>query len=201
MQLLVMMTLRSRGEEAGGKDVDPPAVLVEYDPAWRGAFERVASYLKPAMRETWAVEHVGSTSIRGMVSKPIIDIDVVVPSEDEVQDAVGALETLGYVHEGDRGVPGREAFAMPRGTTTTSALPYHHLYVVVRGTKPYRDHVDLRDYLRADAGAAKRYGLAKRKLEPLLAADRAEYVARKGEVVERLLREARGENYVGEGLP
>lgn len=57
-----------------------------------------------------AVEHVGSTAVPGLAAKPIIDLDVVVRSSDDVPTAVRLLESLGYRHEGDLGVPGREAF-------------------------------------------------------------------------------------------
>jgi GrpB-like predicted nucleotidyltransferase (UPF0157 family) len=47
-------------------------------------------------------------------------------------------------------------------------LPYHHLYVVVAGSKPHRDHVDLRDYLRAHPHAPELYQAEKVRLAPML---------------------------------
>ena len=58
------------------------------------------------------IEHVGSTSVPNLCAKPIIDLDVVVHPED-VPAAIAAVEALGYRHEGDLGVAGREAFAGP----------------------------------------------------------------------------------------
>jgi GrpB-like predicted nucleotidyltransferase (UPF0157 family) len=72
------------------------------------------------------VEHVGSTSVPGLAAKPIIDVDVVVASADDVPAAIERLRSRGYVYQGDKGIKGREAFLWPRG-----ARP-HHLYVVVR---------------------------------------------------------------------
>ena len=66
---------------------------------------------------------MGSTSVPGLAAKPIIDIDVVVASVDNVPVAVERLESLGYRHEGDLGIQGgREAFRAPKG------LPDHHLW-------------------------------------------------------------------------
>jgi hypothetical protein len=128
---------------------------------------------------------VGSTAVPGLAAKPILDVDVVVPSAASVGSATAALESLGYVHRGDLGIAGREAFAAPAGS------PYHHLYLVVDGSPPYRDHVDLRDLLRRDASARERYAAEKHRLAPLLRTDREAYVEQKGVVVEDLLRQAR----------
>jgi GrpB-like predicted nucleotidyltransferase (UPF0157 family) len=110
---------------------------------------------------------------------------VVVADADDVPAAVTALESLGCSHQGDLGIPGREAFSMLRG------LPAHHLYVVARGSQPYRDHVDLRDHLRAHPDAVARYAAEKRRLAPLLATDREAYVRGKAWLVAELLAAAR----------
>jgi GrpB-like predicted nucleotidyltransferase (UPF0157 family) len=89
------------------------------------------------------------------------------------------------MHEGDLGIPGREAFSVLPG------LPYHHLYVVVAGSQPHRDHIDLRDYLRTHPKEAERYAAVKQRLAYLLTTDRDEYVRQKSVVVEDLLARSR----------
>jgi GrpB-like predicted nucleotidyltransferase (UPF0157 family) len=54
---------------------------------------------------------VGSASVLGLVPKPIIDVDVVIPSRELLPDVIQQLTALGYRHQGDVGVAGREAFA------------------------------------------------------------------------------------------
>jgi GrpB-like predicted nucleotidyltransferase (UPF0157 family) len=44
-----------------------------------------------------------------MAAKPIIDIDIVITPET-FPKAKGQLELLGYVHQGNLGIPKREAF-------------------------------------------------------------------------------------------
>lgn len=164
----------------------PAAVVVDYDPSWPAAFERVRALVWPVVEETaLAIEHIGSTSVEGLAAKPIVDVDVVVAHESNVPTAVAALETLGYHHEGDLGVPGREAFVQPEG------LPEHHLYVVVQGSQPHRDHVDFRNYLRANPATAARYANEKRRLAHLLASDRDAYVSGKASLVQEVLASAR----------
>src|SRR6266540_5229473 len=88
-----------------------PVVVVEYDPEWPRVFERIRAAVAPALGGVAvAIEHVGSTSVSGLAAKTIIDVDVVVPTVADVAVAIERLATLGYVHRGDLGIPGREAF-------------------------------------------------------------------------------------------
>ena len=165
--------------------MEPPAEVVAYDESWPVAFAALAGRLHGVLPAGARVEHVGSTAVPGLAAKPILDVDIVVPSAASVGPVVAALASLGYVHRGDLGIAGREAFHAPPGGR------YHHLYVVVDGSPPYRDHVDLRDHLRRDASARRRYAEEKHRLAPLLRTDREAYVEQKGVIVQALLREAR----------
>jgi GrpB-like predicted nucleotidyltransferase (UPF0157 family) len=164
----------------------PSAVVVDHDERWAQDFEAIRARLWPAVAAVAVgIEHVGSTAVPGLAAKPIIDVDVVVPDAEGVPRAVAALERLGYEHRGDQGVPGREALSGGEG------LPEHHLYVVVLGSRPYRDHVDLRDHLRRHPDAARRYAAEKRRLAHLLESDRNAYVDGKAWVVRELLGDSR----------
>ena len=161
-------------------------VISDYDPAWPDTFEQLARPLRQVSAPLGGhVEHVGSTSVPGLAAKPVIDIDVVLPSADAMADAIVAVCSLGYVHQGNKGITGREAFMWPPGTAI------HHLYVVVAGSKPHRDHVDLRDFLREDSDAAERYARLKRELASRFADDRLAYTEAKAEFIEEALARAR----------
>ncbi|MFC5451616.1 GrpB family protein [Paenibacillus aestuarii] len=59
----------------------------------------------------------------GLPAKPIVDMVFVVATRNDVEIAIERLATLGYIHEGDLEITGREAFIPPCG------VPWHHLYV------------------------------------------------------------------------
>ena len=120
--------------------------------------------------------HIGSTVVPGLDAKPIIDLGVVVADQAAVAAAIGVLAAAGWQHEGDLGVPGRDAFRPPEG------MIYHHLYVVTDGSQAHRDHVALRDLLRAHPGHAARYARLKHQLAPLPRADRTAYVTGKADL-------------------
>lgn len=167
-------------------DGRPSSVVVDYDPGWGEDFQTIHDHVAPAVVEVaLLIEHVGSTSVEGLAAKPIIDVDVVVSNPSDVPAAIRALSGVGYVHVGDLGIPGREAFEAP------GFLPENHLYVVVNLSDPYRDHVDLRDYLRTHPDAARRYAAEKRRLAPLLIVDREAYVDGKAWLIREMLESAR----------
>jgi GrpB-like predicted nucleotidyltransferase (UPF0157 family) len=168
------------------RDVRVPAVVVAYDPGWPGLFgelrDRVDAALVGVAHET---EHVGSTAVPGLDAKPIIDLDVVVPDDAFLSAAVDALAAAGWQHQGNLGITGREAF-LPHPDAA-----YHHLYAVVAGSQPHRDHIDLRDFLRTHPAQAAEYSGLKHRLAVLLATDRLAYGAGKAEMIGNLLRQAR----------
>jgi GrpB-like predicted nucleotidyltransferase (UPF0157 family)/ADP-ribose pyrophosphatase YjhB (NUDIX family) len=132
--------------------------IAEYDPAWPERFRALADRAASALGDlVLAVEHVGSTSVPGLAAKPVIDMDVVVRRED-VDAAIGRLATLGYVHRGELGIPGRHAFRAPPGEAK------HHLYLCVAGSSGLTDHLRFRDHLRAHPNAAAEYATLKRRL-------------------------------------
>jgi GrpB-like predicted nucleotidyltransferase (UPF0157 family) len=160
--------------------------VVDWSPRWAEQFEEVAAVLREALADvtTARVEHVGSTSVPGLAAKPILDIDVIV-DEADAPAAVTALEQIGYVHRGDLGVTGREAFFAP-------GEPRRHVYVCTAGTANVRNHLAVRDVLRSDDGLRDAYADVKRALADDPDMDIDTYIAGKSAVLQQVL-EASGE--------
>lgn len=73
-----------------------PRMLVPYDPSWPSQFERAAQQLRRAGNADWTIEHIGSTAIPGMRSKPIIDMAVRLADAADFSAHRGGLETAGW---------------------------------------------------------------------------------------------------------
>ena len=71
-------------------------VVSEYDPNWPALFEQESIRIKKALGSyALAIEHMGSTAVPGLPSKPIIDLLVGVPNLEEARsDASGQLRNL-----------------------------------------------------------------------------------------------------------
>jgi GrpB-like predicted nucleotidyltransferase (UPF0157 family) len=158
--------------------------VVEYDPEWPGIFERVRSYVWPAVSDiALSVEHVGSTAVAGMSAKPVIDACIVVASRNDVSVCVDRLASIGYVHRGNLGVPDRQAFRRP------DQLPRHHLYLSPRDSLSLKNHLGLRDYLRSHPKTAQEYGELKTSLARRFPSNIDRYLVGKTELILRILGE------------
>jgi len=161
-------------------------VVVDYDPHWPAVFAGLRASVALALDGlAVAIEHVGSTSVRGLAAKPIIDIDVVVPSAADVPDAISRLAAVGYTHRGDLGIAGREAFFAPQGA------PAHHLYVCAADSEELARHRLFRDYLLGHPDVAGAYAALKKSLAIIHRDDRAAYNDAKTDFVTSVLRQAR----------
>src|SRR5689334_5674826 len=133
--------------------------VVEYREEWVAQFEVLKAALAPSLFGlALAIEHVGSTSVPGLAAKPVIDIDIVVRDKKAMIPLISRLAGLGYVHQGDLGIAGREAFE--GGYPGVS----HHLYACLKGGLALRNHLALRDALRQDSALRDDYGRLKLRL-------------------------------------
>jgi GrpB-like predicted nucleotidyltransferase (UPF0157 family) len=151
--------------------------VVDYDPVWPERFRSLRDVLWPVVKDlAIGIEHVGSTSVPGLASKPIIDLDIIIP-EAKLQETINRLEALGYIHEGNLGFEGREAFKATLGS------PRHHLYVCVEGCTALQNHLLFRDYLRRNPTACREYSELKKGLAACFEHSVGEYTQRKTDFI------------------
>jgi GrpB-like predicted nucleotidyltransferase (UPF0157 family) len=160
-----------------------PDLITNYDPGWPEQFEilrcRVAKVLGDLVAR---IEHVGSTAVPGLAARPIIDLDVLLASSKSLPAAIDGLAALGYKHQGDLGIPGREAFKPPPGP------PSHHLYLFSDSSGEFSRHLAFRDYLRTNPDGARAYEGLKRTLALRFAEDRTAYVDGKNQFIREALQ-------------
>lgn len=134
-------------------------VVKRYNPEWVTRFESLKNQIWPVVQEfASSIEHVGSTSVPGLAAKPIIDVDIVVEDVKRLHSVIRSLESIGYVHRGNLGIEGREAFRVPPGSIK------HNLYICTKDCTALRNHLLLREHLRANPQSRDGYGNLKEKL-------------------------------------
>jgi GrpB-like predicted nucleotidyltransferase (UPF0157 family) len=85
-------------------------VVVPYDNKWVIEFEKIKDNVLPVIHnDIISIEHVGSTSVPGLWAKPIIDINIIVENA-KLQVVIEKLSGIGYEHEGNLGIEGREKY-------------------------------------------------------------------------------------------
>ena len=161
-------------------------VVGPYDAAWEQDFADIKTELQDALGGlALRIEHVGSTAVPGLSAKPIIDVDVVIPDASVLDAAISALRGIGYRHEGDLGVAGREAFAYEG----KEHLRKHHLYVCPRDSAELKRHLAFRDHLRTHPEAAREYGRIKEEGAALYPQDIGKYIEHKSPFIEKIYTE------------
>jgi GrpB-like predicted nucleotidyltransferase (UPF0157 family) len=159
-----------------------PIIVVDYDPSWPARFQFLHRRIARALGSmAVAIEHVGSTAVPNLAAKPIVDIVVLLATDAEISEAVDWLAKLGYVHQGNLGIPDREAFRAPVQDSS------HHLYVCPPESKAFREHLAFRDYLRAHPQEAEAYADLKRALALKFRDDRPGYNAGKSAFVAEIV--------------
>lgn len=157
--------------------------VVEYDPEWPQHFQQIKSELESYLEgvEYISIEHVGSTSVPGLVAKPIIDVDILVTREN-VQPAKEALEAKGnFDYLGELGITDRHVFKDPKQTLR------RNIYVCVDGVAQTRNHLGLRDTLRANNELRDEYARVKLDLAAK-STNIIDYIEAKGVVIQKILK-------------
>jgi GrpB-like predicted nucleotidyltransferase (UPF0157 family) len=171
-----------------------PIEIVPYDKKWVDFFKSEAELIIEALGQNIAltIEHFGSTAIKGLSTKPAIDILVKIPSlTDELKELlIQKMNKLDYtfIWRTDEQPP---YMNFVKGYTI-NGLKGHvfHIHMVDK-THSLWDRIYFRDYLRKSPGVAKEYEQLKRSLADKYKFDREAYTKGKEEFVKRITRIAK----------
>jgi GrpB-like predicted nucleotidyltransferase (UPF0157 family) len=166
---------------------EEPVRIVSYDSGWPERYEKERALIAETIGTfTTDIHHVGSTAVAGLAAKPVIDILVGVTSLEASRVCFEPLAQIGYLYAPYLSEE-MHWFCKPHPSRRT-----HHLHLVPTDSARYRDELLLRDYLRANPGAASEYAALKDELARRFRSDREAYTNAKGAFIERSLATARG---------
>ena len=162
--------------------------LHPFDPTWPSMFaaerQRLLSLLPGVFLQ---VEHIGSTAVPGMLSKPVIDLLAGVGSMASAKCIAGRICASGYTTsiEFNESLVDRMWFMRwAEGHRT------HHLHLVVQDGNVWHEHIAFRDAVRSSPSLAARYAAVKQQLAAMHATDREAYTNAKAEFIRSALRDA-----------
>ena len=157
-------------------------IVVPYDPLWITEFEKLRSFLVSVLGASIVeIHHVGSTSVEGLAAKPILDIDIEIKSLDDFDTIKEKLALVGYRHEGDLDIPGREAFKYD-----TTSFMAHHLYVCASDALELKRHLAFRNHLRTHPNDRDAYGEIKLNAARNHPTDIDAYMREKSAIIEAI---------------
>lgn len=170
--------------------------LSEYSETWIQDFMTVATKLVDALdgHGGQGIEHIGSTSVPGLVSRPIIDI-AVIAAPLAIEEASAALTRSGYLRatEPSAGAEGSDAILDAPGYArfnTPNDAVLHSLTVFEEDSPLLHAHLATRHVLMNNEALMQEFAGYKRGLAFTGAISIEEYRAAKAPMFQKVLTEA-----------
>lgn len=165
-------------------------IVVPYDAVWPEMYEKEKNILMSIFGDLiMDIQHFGSTSIKGICAKPIIDIMIVVDHINKVDEYNPAMENHGYSVRGENGTEGHRYFV--RLTPDNSGNHTHHIHVYEKGNYHIADELMFRDYLSINKEAFEEYERVKKEASLKFRHRPLEYVEAKTDCIMDILEKAR----------
>lgn len=158
-------------------------IIVEpYNSDWEQDFARESTDILGALRGfAPLIQHIGSTSVRGLSAKPIIDCMLGFTTLEELHSIIPFMQSIGYsyVSKYEDVMPYRRYFVryrsevlpyIPEVDSETPDMwlagyqPLVHVHSVVVDSEFWERHLAFRDYLRLHPNERSRYGNFKQNL-------------------------------------
>lgn len=129
--------------------------LQKYQESWREKFDLESIEIKNILGHSVIdIQHIGSTSIPGMLAKPIIDIGVLVASIDDITFFVEKLKQLGYSYK--PAMSSVERIFLRKGDPIA-----YHLSVACPKHTFWDRNITFRDYLKNHPSLIEEYNKLK----------------------------------------
>ncbi|MFN7252411.1 MAG: GrpB family protein [Anaerobacillus sp.] len=159
--------------------------VCSYNEKWPLMFLEEAEKLKLIFgNEILDIYHIGSTSVRGLKAKPIIDIMPVVEDITLVDKYNEEMQNNGYEPKGENGLLGRRYFQ--KGGDNRS----HHVHIYQVGSNEIKRHLAFRDYLQSHPSLKKTYGDLKERLAQQFPHDIESYINGKDRIAKEIEEKA-----------
>lgn len=128
-----------------------PIILTEHKSIWADWYREEVSVLKNLLPPELEFHHIGSTAIKNIWAKPIIDILIIVPSPQQLKETAETLQKSGYIIMSENAT----RISLNKGYTENGfAEKAFHLHVRLENDK---DEIYFRDYLNSHYEVAKKY--------------------------------------------
>jgi GrpB-like predicted nucleotidyltransferase (UPF0157 family) len=167
--------------------------IVNYDPQWPVLYEKEKALIQKTIGHIIiGIEHIGSTAVPGLGSKPIIDILVAVNHLSGAEQCIEPLQSIGYeyVPEYEESVPERRYFH--KGHPPKEQ--HYHLHMVELTSDFWKKHLLFRDHLRTHPKFAQKYYELKKRLALKYGSDREGYTEAKTSFIKSILAKATRKN-------
>ena len=134
------------------------------------------------------IQHIGSTAIKDIKAKPIIDIVVGINNFVELDKIMKKLEENHIFHRPNNDEPEYRMFVMG---DMEKGIRTHHFHIVKYDGEEWNNQINFRDYLNNNMDEAKKYENLKVKLFMENKNNRVNYTKSKDEYIKELFEKAK----------
>ena len=169
-----------------------PIILSEHRAEWAKFYEQEKDTIISALgtKNITRINHMGSTSVPGLVAKPTIDILLEIPTDTDIPFLTATLISIGYICNTQPNNPAPHLMFMKGYTPQGFREQAVHLQVRFPGDW---DELYFRDYLRSHPETAEAYGKLKQNLKLRYEHNRDAYTEAKTGFIQETTRLARKE--------
>ncbi|MCF6777542.1 GrpB family protein [Thiotrichales bacterium 19X7-9] len=172
------------------KEATDDIEIVSYDSAWPKLanleINIIKAMIKPLKLNYIKIEHIGSTAIANLSSKPIVDIFIVIEDIQHGTLWVPVLEKLGYIFWQDN--PDKEHLRFFKGMPPYGKKRTHHVHIVAKENPRWIHSVLFRDILKKNQELKLEYEQLKLELAEQFKKDREAYRDKKHDFIKMVLR-------------
>ncbi|MBQ7258056.1 MAG: GrpB family protein [Abditibacteriota bacterium] len=164
-----------------------PIFLVSHNDRWKEYYNELENYLQKVLEKyiSKRISHIGSTAIKGIWSKNIVDVLVEIPKYVDIEEVAHVIEQAGFIKMS----ADSKRVSFNKGYTKKGFEDkVYHIHLRYFGDN---DELYFRDYLNDFPEIAKEYEALKLKLWKKYEYNRDAYTEAKGDFVKSRTLEAR----------
>lgn len=170
-----------------------PIILANPNPEWSKFFEIEKNNIERTVgsENIIRIEHIGSTAVANLISKPTIDILVEIPEDTDNQQIIDRIKSMGYYFISRPENPAPHMMFARGYTKDGFKGQAFHIHVRYAGDW---DELYFRDYLRQHPEIASEYAELKKDLAKEYSNDREGYTDAKTDFIKRIIKIAKKES-------
>lgn len=162
--------------------INGTVILEDNYESWKNMYEEEVNILKEIFKdEDFVYEHIGSTAVKGLPAKPIVDITIGVSSLNGIDKYLGMLSKLYTVKPNTE----REEILLIKEDEKETFFLVH---IIPKNNSTFTNLIKFRDILNNNPDILEEYKKLKTKLSKEYSDDRRMYTKSKNDFIQEVLK-------------
>lgn len=135
-------------------------LLCDHNPQWEDIAKQTIRTLHDILGDAAIdIQHIGSTAVKNIQAKPVIDIIVGVRDFADIDKFSLTLEDNGFFFIGHEGKERQPVYQCGEFDSALKEMTFltHYIHIVKFGSRQWNDYINIRDYLNGHPDEAKAY--------------------------------------------